>query len=311
MSATKISGVFILIFFGMECSICQVNPGNSNTPNTYTPAAIQNQAQSGQSVMNPDNLQDGVYKPDMNPYRRVVPPAFIREADVIWSTRVWRIIDIREKINLPLYYPLEANGSRVSLFDLLREQVMSGEIHAYVFNPSDLDDTYRVRMTKTEILGALSRTDTVTDENGNSKVITINVDAGAIKGYMIKEDWIFEKQRSIMLPTILFLCPRVENVNSNTGKEDENQPPISLFWLYFPDIRPLLAKTPVFNIKNDAEWRTFDDIFCKRQFSSYIIQQSNVFNRSIAAYMKGLDVLLEGEKINEKIRNIEIDMWQY
>lgn len=305
MSATKISGVFILIFFGMEFSVAQVN-NNTNQIST------QNSNQSQPTVLSPNQPLDGAYKLDNNPNRRVVPPAFMREADAMWQTRIWSIIDIREKINLQLYYPIEANGNRVSLFQLLKNALSDGELSAYEFDPVDLDDCYKVRLTKSEIGSQLSSLDTIQDENGNMVPVKNDVDPSSVSGYMIKEDWTFEKQRSVMVPTILFICPRIMTINKNTGKEDENEAPTSLFWLYYPNIRPILAKTPVFNSKNDAEWRTFDDILTwKRQFSSYIIQQSNVFDRSIAAYMKGLDALLEGEKINEKIRNTEIDMWQY
>ena len=184
-------------------------------------------------------------------------------------------------------------------------------MHVYVFNPVDLDDTYKMRMTKTELDQALSKTDTVTDENGNTTTVKVDVESGSVKGYTLKEDWLFEKQQSILIPRILFICPRVANINSNTGKEDENGAPLALFWIYFPDMRPVMAKTPVFNQQNDAERRTYDDIFCKRQFSSYIVQQSNVYDRSMNAYVKGLDALLEGEKIHGKIAGIEHDMWQY
>jgi len=128
---------------------------------------------------------------------------------------------------------------------------------------------------------------------------------------MIKEVWDFEKQRSVLDQRILFICPRIVSINKNTHQEDPNVGPTSLFWVYMPTLRPLLAKTPVFNPQNDAEWRTFDDIFWKRQFSSFIFQQGNVFNRTIASYLKGLDALLESDKIHDKIAGIEHDMWSY
>ena len=262
-------------------------------------------------MLSPNQPQDGAYKQEHNPYRRVVPPAQIREADAMWQTRIWRIIDIREKINEQLYYPEQANGNRVALFQILKDALLGGEVTAYSFNPNDWDDDFKIRLTKTEVQAQISSTDTVTDENGNSAVVKEELTPDKMRGYTLKEDWIFEKQRSVLIPTILFLCPMSKTINKNTGKEDENAGPTSLFWIYFPDIRPVMAKTPVFNQQNDAERRTFDDIFWKRQFSSYIIQQSNVYNRSIAAYMKGLDALLEGEKMHDKIAGIEHDMWQY
>jgi len=314
----KIFGTSFLVFLGFEFSVAQVGNNNANPAQTSpqpaintTPAPQTPNNPSQPSVLSPDQPMDGAYKQEHNPYRRVVPPAFMREADAMWQTRIWRVIDIREKINEQLYYPEQPNGNRVSFFQILKDALLGGEITAYEFNPVDLDDCYKIRKTKTEVEQSLSSIDTVQDENGNMVPVKNEVLSTSIKGYTLKEDWIFEKQRSVLDPRILFLCPRITNLNKNTGKEDENGAPISLFWIYFPNIRPIMAKTPVFNQQNDAERRTFDDIFWKRQFSSYIIQQSNVYDRAMSAYVKGLDALLEGEKIHDKIAGIEHDMWQY
>jgi len=302
----KISSISFLLFLGWEYSAAQAN----NTQVQTQPTPAQNNA-SQPSVLSPNQPLDGAYKPEDRFVHRVVPPANIREADVMWQTRIWRIIDTREKINQQLYYPEQQNGNRISLFKLLKDALLEGEISAYAFNPVDWDDCERVRLTKTDVLAQLSTTDTVTDENGNPHVITNEITADKVRGYMIKEDWIFEKQRSVLDPRILWLCPRIVTINKNTGKEDDNSPPTSLFWINFAEIRPLLAKTPVFNQQNDAEWRTFDDIFWKRQFNSTIVQQSNIFNRSIPSYLKGIDALMKSDEMHDKIAAVEHDMWQY
>jgi len=313
----KMLGTSFLVFFGCEFSLAQVNNNNNNSaPTNQTvvsqPQPNSNLTQPGKpSVLSPNQPLDGAYNPEERKDRKVILPAEMRMADIMWQTRIWRIIDTREKINQQLYYPLQANGNRISLFELLKDALEQGEISAYEFNPVDLDDCDKIRLTKTEVEAQISSIDTITDENGNQTTVKNEKDPSKIRGYEIKEDWHFEKQRSVLDPRILFICPRVITINSNTGKEDENAGPTSLFWIYFPDIRPLLAKTQVFNGRNDAEWRTFDDIFWKRQFSSYIVQQSNVFNRTIGAYMKGLDALLEGEKIHNGIAEIESNMWSY
>jgi len=252
-----------------------------------------------------------------------VPPPPIREADAMWQERIWRVIDLRERINLKLYYPEQASidsGSvlnpsvgkpKISLFQVIKNALLKGEMTAYMFNPVDLDDCFKLRLTKTEVDQQLSSIDTIQDENGNMVPVKNEVTPSSIRSYALKEDWIFEKQRSVLDVRILAICPRALTINKNTGKEDENAGPTSLFWVYYPAFAPLFAKIPVFNEKNNAEKRSLYSIFIKRQFSSYIIQQSNVYNRSIAAYMKALDALLEGEKIHDKIAGIEHDMWQY
>ncbi|MFN9324264.1 MAG: hypothetical protein ACK6A5_02620, partial [Flavobacteriales bacterium] len=61
---------------------------------------------------------DGAYIKEHTKTKRVVPYTHIREADVMWARRVWRTIDLREKMNHPLYYPTEAINDRKSLFDV-------------------------------------------------------------------------------------------------------------------------------------------------------------------------------------------------
>ena len=57
--------------------------------------------------------------------------------------------------------------------------------------------------------------------------------------------------------------------------------------------------------------RTFEEIFQKRYFSSYIIKETNVFDRSINDYAQGLDALLESERIKDELFTIEHDLWHY
>jgi len=298
---SKIFSVSFLVFFGWEFSAAQVNNNNNNNTN--------NNNQS--NILGPKNLpRDAAYDHQDASQRRVVPPAYMRASDIMWEERVWRVIDTRQKINEQLYYPVQKNLNRISLYDLLKQALVAGELTAYSFNAVDWDD-YSEPLTLTEVKAKLSSVDTIPDENGNMKAVVNDITSDKIRGYMLKEDWHFEKQRSVIDPRILWICPQVVTINKNTQQEDPTAGNTNLFWLYFPDLRPLLAKTPVFNQENDAQWLSLDDIFWKRQFASYIVQQSNVFNRSIEAYMKGLDALAEGNKIHDKIQAIENDMWQY
>ncbi|HXB13259.1 MAG TPA: gliding motility protein GldN [Bacteroidia bacterium] len=256
------------------------------------------------------NVLDGAYVDENSPNRRVIPYTFLRQADVMWQKRIWRIIDLREKMNLPLFYPLQANANRKSVFEVMRNALKSGEITGYDFS-LDWDNSFVLPLTKTEVEDKLSKTDTLQDENGNPKVVHEDVTNDKIKQYMLKEDWFFDKQRSVMDVRTLGICPMKATVNSNTGEEDASGASTPIFWIYYPSVRSLFAITEVFNVENDAERRTLEDIFWKRQFSSYIVQESNVYNRSIAGYLVGLDTQLENEKIKKKMFDLEHDMWQY
>lgn len=236
----------------------------------------------------------------------------VREADVMWSKRVWRVIDLREKLNLPIYYPEEPTVCLMSLFDVLKCALLTDNLQAYS-NPI-FDDEFTMPMTKMEIQNLLvtwDSTNQVEDVNNPGQFITVplkkEINSVNIRQYWIKEDWYFDKQRSVMESKIIGICPLAEKVSE--GGEMIGVKP--LFWIYFPDARPFLANAAVFNRHNDAERMSYDELFVKRMFSSYVYKESNVYNRSITDYKKGLDVLLESEAIKEEIFVYESDLWHY
>ncbi len=266
----------------------------------------------GGGVLSPGQMQDQLYLKENAPNRRVIPYTYLREADVIWSKRIWRILDLREKMNLDMYYPVTPNANRRSLWDIVVASVKNKENKLTLYNvsPFDFDKSFTMPMTKTEADTALMKIVTVVDSNGNSSNQGQELTSQDIMQYMLKEDWFFDKQRSVMDVRILGMCPYKKATDQN-GNEIAGSTTI-MFWIYFPQLRPIFANAEVFNVHNDAERRTYEDIFWKRQFSSYIVQESNVANRTISAYRKDpLDALLEAEKIKGDMFNLEHDMWQY
>ena len=261
------------------------------------------------------NVLDGVYVDENTPNRRVIPYTFLRQADVLWSQRIWRVLDLREKMNLDLYYPMTPNQNRDCLWNIIKNAVKSGELDAYEDNSLvDLDLTFQVRLTKAKIMAIIEPVDSgLVDDQGNPlPPVPAPVRPDQIRGYLIKEDWFFDKQRSVMDVRILGIAPMQVPINKNTKQEDTTSGLSPLFWIYFPQARPLFAVKEVFNVHSDAERRTYEDIFWKRQFSSFIFQESNVYNRSLISYTgPGIERLLEGEKIKKKMFDIEHDMWQY
>ena len=264
-----------------------------------------------------NNSNNTVVSPSMNPwYKKDIenkrPNAYpnIREADVMWAKRIWRTIDLREKINQPLYYPIEPVNDRKSLFDVLTASIAKGEITAYG-NPI-FDDEFKTPLTQDEVQSLLVRMDTAFQENiesGLTEAVAIRneISSEDIKQYWIKEDWFFDRQRSIMDVRIIGICPLKEN-KGDDGEVRGYQP---LFWIYFPELRPVLATTEVYIGKNTGQQMSFDGLFAKRYFNSFIHKESNVYDRSVAEYKSGLDGLLESDKIKENIFNLEQDLWQY
>jgi gliding motility associated protien GldN len=244
--------------------------------------------------------------------RKPIPYTNVREADVMWSKRIWRVINLKEKFNLPLYYPTTPIKDRKSLFDVIKEGALKDSTIT-CFSPSD--DEFQVPLTRSEVEAILTNWDsTHQTENPNNpgEMITSpikrEITSEDITKYWIKEDWFFDKQRSVMDVRILGILVVTAKKTENGEDAGGDKP---LFWLYFPEIRPVLARNAVYMRHNDAERKSFDDIFWKRMFSSYIVKESNVYDRYISDYTSGVGALLESDKIKEDVFEFEHDFWQY
>ncbi|HRH70706.1 MAG: gliding motility protein GldN [Flavobacteriales bacterium] len=256
---------------------------------------------------------DGAYIKEHTKTKRVVPYTHIREADVMWFRRVWRTVDLREKMNHPLYFPTESINDRKSLFDVIKQGLLvDGSITAYDPGPLADDDEFKKPLLATDLKEMFTRIDSQYTESlttGDMELVVqeIPLESAEIKQYVIKEDWIFDKQRSTMDIRIIGIAPMKE-VKGDDGEVRGYRP---LFWLYYPECRYVFANWDSFNRENDAERRSFEDIFWKRQFSSYITKWSNVYDRGINEYKTGLDALLEGEEIKQQLFEFEHDLWNF
>ena len=259
-------------------------------------------------------VQDDIYAKEHVPNRKPVPYKFLREADAMYKKRVWRVIDLREKINLNLYYPTEKIGmERMSLIDLLMWGISTEGLTAY----NTEDDRFTQPMSRSQIetnFGASEQQIPVEDENGDIQMVTVKSDIKTteVKQYWLKEDWFFDRQHSTMEVRIIGLSPIRFYVKGDDGDEEAEVRKAYVFWIYFPEVRRILANHEVFNNNNDAERRTFDDIFFKRYFNSYIIKVSNVYDdRGISEYSLGIQSLLEAEALKKQITDYEQDLWEY
>ena len=239
----------------------------------------------------------------------------LREADLAWAKLVWRYVDINEKMNLTLKYPLSAGHSdRKSLFDVFANNIHENGLKAFGYE----NDEFTTVMTWTQIerrAGAGNDTiETVSSEPpyNESKPLAIHreIEKEKIIGYTLKELWYFDKKRSVMEVRIIGIAPMLYAMDENRNVREGNFK-IPLFWIYYPQARQFLAKERAYQAHNDVSLLTYDDIFQRRLFASVIIKESNVFDRRIDEYSQGVNALLESERIKNEILNFEHDMWEF
>jgi len=258
---------------------------------------------------------DQIYKKDHIFNKVPIAYPHIREADVMWSKIVWRQIDLRERMNQSFYYPTEPIGDRMSLIDVLLDAIKSGGLQAYSAD-DDLNEfkepvTYQQVLAEFEAEDQIQEVYNVETNRYDTTVIKGEIRTSEVQQFLIKEMWFFDRQRSVLDVRIIGICPvRLLQVAGDSTQENLDRK--KLFWVKFPEARPFLAKKESFNAFNDSEMRSFDEIFYKRFFDGFIVQESNVYNnRMIRDYTVGIENLLEAERVENLIFQFEHDLWEY
>ncbi len=257
------------------------------------------------------DIRDGVYDKVHTSNKKPIPYTYIREADVMWEKRVWRIIDFREKMNQGFYYPEVAHNNWKSFMQIVWDALREGEIEAY--DASLQTDEFLIPLTFNELQKQLTRQDSLAMQRAfppydwYDTVIYEEFRPSDVRKIRIKEDWYFDKQRSVMEVRILGICP----IKDDFDEYGEYRGPKPLFWIYFPDARPVFARHEMFNRHNASQRRTYDEVFWKRFFSSTIYKVDNVYDRKITEYATGLDALYEAERLKMELFDFEQDLWQY
>lgn len=285
--ALKLLGICLMLFFF-------VSPAAAQTPDDLI------MTESGE--MNAEKPLDDIVEKKLTFEKRVLPYDHIREADIFWEKRIWRVIDVREKMNLPFAYPERP------FFTVLLEAAEAGEITVY----STEDDKFSIPLTPDEVASMGASIDTIATVDPETyeetyQVVRNEVNPQDVKRFRLKEIWFFDEESSTMQVRILGIAPLIEEYDDNGNLKYERP----MFWVYYPEAREVLARERVFNIANDSSPMSYEDLFEMRFFSSYIYKESNVFDRRLQDYLSGTDLLMEADKIRQEIFNFEHDLWAY
>ena len=256
-----------------------------------------------------------------------LPYGYVHDRDILMGKRTWEIIDLDERVNFPLYFPVDGDvmtsPDRRPLYNVLVAAIKEGKI-SDVFDSSyfttkktlkdiesslfkiDTSDVGRDQMNE-DINAYRNGTKKISEEySRKTEIQAYNVDSYKVAGY-----WYFDKRQGELKYRLLGICPMVPDVYE---MDNANPEMIELFWVYFPAARDVLHSAKAFNNRNSAMAFTFDHLLNARRFSGVIYQEENVYgDRLIKDYMKenAQMQLLESERVKEKIRDFEQDMWNY
>lgn len=260
--------------------------------------------------------QDGAVDKSSINERTPLPYEHLRYDDALFAEKVWREIDLREKMNMPFRYQGQDDNGNQTFIEILLRAVRNGDVTAFSAN----DDRFTTPMDSVSIVnltsGGGADTVPVRDINDPDKIVKYTVtqrsfDPNSVMKFRVKEEWVFDREASRMFVRIIGIAPLKTQYLPN-GQERGSSP---MFWVYYPDLRPTLAKYEVYNPKNMGMHRmTWEELFEARMFSSYVIKSTldNPGNRTIRQMIKDpILALLEGENLKERIFNYEQDLWSY
>lgn len=249
---------------------------------------------------------------------------YVGDRDILFSKMIWEKVVLDERVNFPLYFPVEDNlgDDRKSLYQVLRENMETGMIpkvyaDSYFTEERTLEDL-EASLTMTRITDAgidyMNENGVGEDELPEEYVIRRTIAPADINSYLIKGLWYFDKRQGELKYRILGIAPAAPDVNFIDDENSANSEPIAMFWVFFPEVRDILHEAKAFNNNNSSSPISFDHLLNSRRFHGLIYKEENVYgDREVKEYIadNALMQLLESERIKDKIRDFEQDMWSY
>jgi gliding motility associated protien GldN len=246
---------------------------------------------------------------------------YVDDRDILFSKMTWEKVVLDERVNFPLYFPVDTNNigkNRRSLYHTLISAVKSGKIKN-IYN----DSYFSSKRTEKELQDITTKVDTLDigydqlNADGfvsPEYITTTNIEAFHISAYLIKGLWYFDKRLGELKYRILGIAPAAPDVNFLDSENEAQKVPNALFWVFYPEARQALNDADTFNNQNSSAPITFDHLLNSRRFSGFMYKEENVYgDREVKDYVadNALMQLLESDRIKDKIRDFEQDMWNY
>ena len=262
-----------------------------------------------------DEIGEKTLEQVINDNDKPLPYGFVGDRDILWERNVWEKIDLDEKINFPLYYPVDTNfvgSDRRSLFHVITKAAAEGKVQLYADSYGNTERNFQ------DLGSSLKRVDTSDvgiqrfNETGSVPaefITTTTINANMVSQYHIRGVWYFDSRQAEMKYRMIAIAPVTPDVNFLDDPQG-----VELFWVFYPDMRDILHEAKVFNSRNAARPLTFDHLLNSRYFNATIYKMDNIQgDREVESYITNNSMmqLLESERLKESIRNFELDMWNY
>lgn len=266
----------------------------------------------------PDQMFEVTDEQKANDNDNPLPYGYVEKRDVLWAKNTWEVVDLDERINFPLYYPVDTmniGSDRRSLYDVLVKNIKNGKIDAIY-----RDSYFTEKITLDDISAALVTTDTTDDgfrelneglPISNYNIETKRITSYDIQAYRMRGYWYIDKRQGELKYRLLGIAPVSGDINF---LDDDTVSNIELFWVWFPGARDVLHKAKAFNRKNTSMPISFDHLLNSRRFGGIIYKEDNVQgDRLVKEYINdnAMMQLMESNRIKEQIRDIEQDLWNY
>lgn len=252
--------------------------------------------------------------------------------DIVWSRVVYRIVDMRDKQNYQIYFPVIPSDEYKSLFRLILEAAVQDTLKAYSKVDRDITplkvvlpkdslknifvlaemDTINNTMNKNYLI----EVDPITQQSKISNYLYRNFAENQVK-FLLQEIVFFDKHTSRLYTQIMRIAPIFSKTESNVSL-GKNQDVWNYFqssvlcWFQFNDLRPYLARQYVIPSGNNTQRLTYDEFFAQHLYSSYLLGDSNMNNRMILQYLTDPDkIRKEQNRIETELLNFEQDLWEY
>lgn len=231
---------------------------------------------------------------------------FIDDRDILWSKIVYEKIDLSERLNFPLLFPIDDNlyvDTRKSLWRVLKENIIDKNI-TLIYNANN--DNFKELLTYEQAMSSIKIRKNYGDEL-DPDFQDIEITSADITGYYLKGMWYFDKRRGELMYRLIAIMPVGKNIEDPMDEEMQT----TYFWIWYPSIRKILHKELVFNDTSNANQISFDQLLISRRFGSYIYKEDNIYgDRPISAYkLRGLESILESQRIKKEILDFEQDLW--